>query len=71
MTSGAQSGFSVDVGGVLPGNTLQISYTDSGNVQHMVNVVALGQGGTLPQSASTDPNSPTIGIDFSAGIGRS
>jgi flagellar hook-associated protein 1 len=68
VTSGAQSGFSVDVGGVLPGNTLQISYTDSGNVQHTVNVVALGQGGTLPQSASTDPNSPTIGIDFSGGI---
>ncbi len=47
-TSGAQSGFSVDVGGVLPGNSLQITYTDSGAVQHTVTVVALGQGGTLP-----------------------
>jgi flagellar hook-associated protein 1 len=68
-TSGAQSGFSVDVGGVLPGNSLQITYTDSGAVQHTVTVVALGQGGTLPQqSASANPNNPTIGIDFSGGV---
>jgi flagellar hook-associated protein 1 FlgK len=68
-TSGAQSGFSVDVGGVLPGNSLQIMYTDSGAVQHTVTVVALGQGGTLPQqSASANSNNPTIGIDFSGGV---
>jgi flagellar hook-associated protein 1 FlgK len=67
-TSGSQSGFSVDAGGVLPGNTLQITYTDSGNVQHTATVVALGQGGTLPQNASANPNNPTIGVDFSGGI---
>jgi len=68
VTSGAQSGFSVDVGGVLPGNNLQITYTDSGNVQHTVTVVALGQGGTLPQNTSANPNNQTIGVDFSGGI---
>jgi flagellar hook-associated protein 1 len=67
-TSGSQSGFSVDAGGVLPGNTLQITYTDTGNVQHTATVVALGQGGTLPQNASANPNNPTIGVDFSGGI---
>src|SRR6202040_4185183 len=51
------------------GNSLQITYTDSGAVQHTVTVVALGQGGTLPkQSASANPNNPTIGIDFSGGV---
>jgi flagellar hook-associated protein 1 FlgK len=68
VTVGAQAGFGVDVGGVLPGNSLQISYTDSSNVPHTVTVVALGQGGTLPQNASANPNNPTIGIDFSAGM---
>jgi flagellar hook-associated protein 1 FlgK len=53
----------------LPGNTLQLTYTDSGNMQHTVTVVALGQGGTLPpQSASANPNSQVIGIDFSGGM---
>jgi flagellar hook-associated protein 1 len=68
VTSGTQSGFSVDVGGVLPGNTLQITYTDAGNVQHTVNVVSLGQGGTLPPSTPANPNEQTIGVDFSGGI---
>ncbi len=68
VTSGAQSGYSVDIGGVLPGNTLQLSYTDSSNTQHTVTVVALGQGGTLPQNASAQPNSKEIGVDFSGGI---
>jgi flagellar hook-associated protein 1 FlgK len=53
----------------LPGNTLQLTYTDSGNTQHTVTVVALGQGGTLPPpSASANPNSQVIGIDFSGGM---
>jgi flagellar hook-associated protein 1 FlgK len=69
VTSGGYSGFNVDVGGVLPGNTLQLTYTDSGNTQHTVTVVALGQGGTLPPpSASANPNSQVIGIDFSGGM---
>ncbi|MGA8650888.1 MAG: flagellar hook-associated protein FlgK [Xanthobacteraceae bacterium] len=67
VTSGSQSGYSVDVSGVLPGNTLQLSYTDASNIQHTVTVVALGPGGTLPQGASTDPNNPVIGVDFSGG----
>lgn len=68
VTAGTQSGFSIDVGSVLPGNTVQITYTDSSSVQHTVTVVALGQGGTLPQNASADPNNPTIGINFSGGM---
>jgi flagellar hook-associated protein 1 FlgK len=67
VTSGSQAGFSVDTGSVLPGNTLQLTYTDSSNVQHTVSVVALGQGGTLPTSKSG--NNETIGVDFSGGAG--
>jgi flagellar hook-associated protein 1 len=69
VTAGAQSGYSVDVGGVLPGNTVQLTYTDSGNVQHTITVVSLGQGGSLPlQTTPGNPNNQIIGIDFSGGL---
>jgi flagellar hook-associated protein 1 len=67
VTSGAQSGYSVDVGSMLPGNSLQLTYTDSSNVQHTVTIVSLGQGGTIPQSASSSTNQ-VIGVDFSGGM---
>jgi flagellar hook-associated protein 1 len=67
--AGNQTGFAVGIGGVLPGNTVQVTYTDSNNVQHTITVVALGQGGSLPRQASpSNPNNQTIGIDFSGGI---
>jgi flagellar hook-associated protein 1 FlgK len=69
VTSGAQAGYSVDVGALSPGNSVQVSYTDSANVQHTITVVALGQGGTLPlQTSAANPNDQVIGIDFSQGM---
>lgn len=67
VTSGAQAGFSVDVGGILPGNTVQLSYTDAQNNQHTVTVVALGAGGSLPAQAANSAN-PEIGVNFSNGM---
>ena len=69
VTSGSQSGFSVDVGSVLPGNSVQLTYTDSSNVQHTITVVSLGAGGTLPaQDQSSNPDNQVIGINFSGGM---
>jgi flagellar hook-associated protein 1 len=65
--SGSQTGYSVGIGAMIPGNSLQIVYTDSLNVQHTVTVVALGPGGTLPAQSASSTN-PTIGVDFSGGI---
>jgi flagellar hook-associated protein 1 len=67
-TSGSQSGYSVDVGSVLPGNTLQLTYTDSSSIQHTVTLVALGPGGTLPANTSSSANNRVIGINFSGGM---
>jgi flagellar hook-associated protein 1 len=67
VTSGSQSGFSVDVGSMQPGNSLQLTYTDSSNVQHTVTVVSLAPGGTIPPSASSSTNR-VIGVDFSGGM---
>jgi flagellar hook-associated protein 1 len=68
--AGPQTGFSVGVGSLLPGNTVQLTYTDSGNIQHTVTIVSLGQGGSLPLQASpSNPNNQIIGVDFSGGLG--
>ena len=67
---GSQNGYGVDVSGLLPGNTVQVSYTDSGNTQHNVEIVALGAGGALPlQTSPANSNDQVIGIDFSGDIG--
>lgn len=69
VTSGAQSGYGVDVGSVLPGNTVTLTYTDSGNVQHTITIESLGAGGSLPLQASPPgSNNQLIGIDFSGGM---
>ncbi|MFZ0421617.1 MAG: flagellar hook-associated protein FlgK [Xanthobacteraceae bacterium] len=67
VTSGSQAGFSVDVGGVIPGNTVQLTYTDAQNNQHSVTVVALGAGGKLPAQPANS-SGQTVGIDFSGGM---
>ncbi len=70
VVSGSQSGYSVDVGSLSPGNTVQLSYTDSNNTQHTITIVSLGAGGTLPQQdQSSNPNNQVIGINFAAGMG--
>jgi len=69
VTSGSQAGFNVDVGAVLPGNSVQLSYTDSSNVTHNITIVSLGQGGSLPlQTSPPNSNSQIVGVDFSGGM---
>jgi flagellar hook-associated protein 1 FlgK len=67
VTSGSQSGFSVDLGSLSAGNSAQLTYTGSGNVTHTVTIVALGAGGTLPAQSSSS-NSQVIGVNLSAGM---
>jgi flagellar hook-associated protein 1 FlgK len=69
VSSGGLSGYNVDTGSVLPGNSIQVSYTDSTNAQHTITIVSLGQGGALPlQSSAANPNDQVIGVDFSHGV---
>lgn len=69
VTSGSQAGFNVDVGAVLPGNSVQLSYTDSSNVTHNITIVSLGQGGTLPlQTSPPNSNNQIVGVNFSGGM---
>ncbi len=67
VTSGSQSGYSIDTSSLQPGNTVQLTYTNSSGTQQTVTIVSLGAGGTLPQNSSTSTNQE-IGVNFSAGM---
>ncbi len=69
VVSGSQTGFSVDVGSLSAGNSVQLAYTDPGNVQHTITLVALGPGGSLPlQTSPSNPNNQIIGVNFAGGM---
>jgi flagellar hook-associated protein 1 FlgK len=69
VTSGGAAGYSVDVGALSAGNSLQVSYTDASNTPHTVTIVALGPGGTIPpQSTPANSNNQVIGVNLSAGM---
>jgi flagellar hook-associated protein 1 len=69
VTVGAQTGFKVDVGGLLPGNSAQITYTDASNVQHTVTIVRVDDPSALPlPNNPATPNDQTIGVNFTGGM---
>ncbi len=67
--SGGRSGYDVDVGSLLSGNTVNLTYTDTAtNTQRTVTIVRVDDPSVLPlKPASTDPNNKVIGISFSGG----
>jgi flagellar hook-associated protein 1 FlgK len=68
---GSQSGFDVDIGSLLSGNTINVTYTDTAtNTQHTVTLVRVDDPRVLPLSDSVTPatGDKVIGIDFSAGL---
>jgi flagellar hook-associated protein 1 FlgK len=69
VTSGSQSGFDTDIGGMSAGNTINVTYTDAANVQHDVSIIRVDDPSALPlaNSATTNPNDTVIGVDFSGG----
>jgi flagellar hook-associated protein 1 FlgK len=69
VTSGAQSGFDIDLGGVLPGNSFKISYTDTlTNTPRTVTFMRVDDPSALPLKDSGDPNNRVVGINFAAGM---
>ncbi|HUZ33840.1 MAG TPA: flagellar hook-associated protein FlgK [Xanthobacteraceae bacterium] len=69
VTAGTQSGYNLDVSSLLPGNSVTVTYTDPGSVQHTVTIESLGAGGSLPlQTSPPGSNNQLIGIDFSGGM---
>lgn len=71
-SSGAASGFKVDIGGLSAGNTITVNYTDSlTSTPHTLTFMRVDDPSALPlaNSATTNPNDTVVGIDFSGGMG--
>jgi flagellar hook-associated protein 1 FlgK len=67
--AGPPSGFDLNVSGVAPGNTLNLTYTDSAtNTQHQVSIVNVTDPAALPLQNATNANPQRIGVDFSGGM---
>src|SRR5690242_3321782 len=66
-----QSGFTVDIGSLLAGNTVQINYTDKlTNTQRQLTLVRVDDPTALPLSdaATANANDKVVGLDFSNGM---
>jgi flagellar hook-associated protein 1 FlgK len=67
---GPQSGFDIDLNGLLDGNSIRLSYTDNTTgTQRTVTLVRVDDptARSLPNTATIDPNDKVIGLDFSGG----
>jgi flagellar hook-associated protein 1 FlgK len=68
--AGPPAGFDVDIGNLLPGNTVDFTYTDNlSGAQRRVTVVAVDDPSALPlpPSAIANPAHTMIGVDISGG----
>jgi flagellar hook-associated protein 1 FlgK len=65
-----KAGFDLDLSNVLPGNTINLTYTDSAtNTQRQVSIVRVDDPAALPLSnAGANPNKQVIGVNFSGGM---
>jgi flagellar hook-associated protein 1 len=71
VTSGPRAGYQVDIGSLLAGNTVTLTYTDTAsNTQHNVTIVRVDDPSALPLPASATPNAndTVIGVSFANGL---
>ncbi|WP_063687863.1 flagellar hook-associated protein FlgK [Bradyrhizobium stylosanthis] len=68
--SGPPAGFDLDLAGALPGNTVNITYTDAAtNTQRQVTLVNVTDPTALPLQNATNANPMRVGVNFSGGMG--
>jgi len=71
VTSGAQAGFDMDIGSLLAGNTIDLTYTDAAtNTQRRITIVRVDDPGALPLSpgATPNPSDKVVGVNFAGGM---
>jgi flagellar hook-associated protein 1 FlgK len=66
--TGPPAGFGVNTSNVLPGNTINLTYTDSSNAQHQIQIVNVTDPLALPLQNAAGANPQRIGINFSLGM---
>jgi flagellar hook-associated protein 1 FlgK len=66
--TGPPAGFAVNTSNVLPGNTINLTYTDTAtNTQHQISIVNVTAPQALPLQNGANPNPLLVGINFSLG----
>ena len=66
---GTLSGFTLDLSNMQPGNTINLTYTNSSGQQQAVQIVDVTDPKALPLPSPTGTNPQVIGIDFSGSLG--
>lgn len=70
VTSGSKSGFDVDLSNVLPGNSINLTYTDTAtNTPHQITIVRVDDPTALPlPNTAANPNDKVIGVNVQGGM---
>ncbi len=64
-----KAGFDVDLSNVLPGNTVNLTYTDAATgTQHQISIVRVDVPSQLPLTNAAGANPQRIGVNFSGGM---
>jgi flagellar hook-associated protein 1 FlgK len=69
--TGPPAGFDLDLSSVQPGNSINLTYTDTAtNTKYQVTILRVDDPAALPLSntATADPNDQVIGINFTGGM---
>ncbi|WP_027577104.1 flagellar hook-associated protein FlgK [Bradyrhizobium sp. WSM1743] len=67
--SGPPGGFDLELAGALPGNTVNITYTDTAtNTQRQITLVNVTDPAALPLQNATNANPMRIGVNFASGM---
>ena len=67
--TGPPAGFAVNTSNVLPGNTINLTYTDTAtNTQRQISIVNVTDPQALPLQNGANPNPLLVGINFSLGM---
>ncbi|MGV7211942.1 flagellar hook-associated protein FlgK [Bradyrhizobium sp. UFLA05-112] len=65
--AGPPSGFTVDISNTAPGNSVNLTYTDTAtNTQRQITIVNVTDPAALPLQNATNANPLKVGVDFSA-----
>jgi flagellar hook-associated protein 1 FlgK len=67
--TGPPAGFAVNTSNVLPGNTVNLTYTDTAtNTQHQISIVNVTDPAALPLQNGANPDPLLVGVNFSLGM---
>ena len=66
--TGPPTGFSVNTSNVLPGNTVNLTYTDPSNTQRQISIVNVTDPQALPLQNGANANPLLVGVDFTSGM---